>query len=47
MTEEDAESIIMASKVGMFHGKRSELATALLIIAVRDQIQAWKEEAEP
>ena len=37
MTEDEAESIIMAAEVGMFKGARSELALALLLIAARDK----------
>lgn len=37
MTELEAEEIIMAVEVGMFWGKRSEYAEALLIIANRKE----------
>ena len=35
MTEDEAESIIMAVEVGMFQGKASECAQALIILALR------------
>ena len=37
MTETQAEEIIMAVEVDMFHGSRLEYAEALLLIAARDQ----------
>jgi len=42
MTEDQAESIVLAAEVGRFHGSRSELAHAILIIAARDK--RWAEE---
>jgi hypothetical protein len=36
MTEDQAEEIVMADEVGMFHGRPSELAHARLLLANRD-----------
>lgn len=49
MTLEDAESIVMAVEIGVFHGSPSEYAQALLIIAgelEKDRERSCPEKAE-
>jgi hypothetical protein len=46
MTEDQAESILMAIEVGVFHGTNSEAAHARLLIAARDKRESDRDAAE-
>lgn len=46
MTEDEAESIVLAAELGVFKGARSELAIAKLILMKRDLDDEEKSDSE-
>lgn len=45
MSEDEAESIIMAVEAGLFHGRPSEVAHALLVIANRKERMDYDDDS--
>lgn len=46
MTIEEAEAMVMAAELGMFHGTRSELAMAYVAVAANQQTDEKKPDGE-
>ena len=44
MTLEQAETHLITHQIGKFHGTRSELAHAILLLKKRDEEESYKEE---